>query len=126
MRRTTFSARHKFALGLLVGLLFVAAMYLGGAAPAAIPVCATLALCALAATGLDVASARRDPLVWAAAVLLGVSVLQLVPLPPGLLRAFDPHSAEISAGALSPFRIDRTGDWRPLHLDPGNGWSYVQ
>jgi hypothetical protein len=117
--------RTQTAPTILTVLLFVAALYLGGAAAAAVPLCATLAILAVAAAGWT-RDLRRDPLVWSAGVILGVMALQLAPLPPALLRLLDARSEAVSARALSPFREDASATWRALHLDPANGWAMAQ
>jgi tetratricopeptide (TPR) repeat protein len=120
------SIRSSAALPVLAVLAFGVPLHLGGAPALAVPLWASVAVLAVWLTGIDLACARRDPLLKAALVLMGVAALQLVPLPPFLLRLLDPVSAEASAGALAPFREDRGGVWRALHLDPGNGYAELQ
>jgi hypothetical protein len=117
--------RTQTAPAILTILLFVAALYLGGAAAPAVPLCASLAILALASTGWT-REIERDRLLWAWGLVLAVMVLQIVPLPPSLLRLLNARSEAISARALAPFREDLSGAWRPLHLDPGNGRAALQ
>jgi hypothetical protein len=117
--------RTQNAPAILTALLFTAALYLGGAAAPAVPLCASLAILALAATGWN-REALRDRLVWAGLLVLGVMALQVIPLPPFLLKLLDARSEAISARALAPLRQDLSGAWRPLHLDPANGRAMLQ
>ncbi len=111
------------ALGVLMA---GCALHLGGAAAAAVPLWTTVALLILAFVGVDFGRERKSPIVWAAMLFIGVTALQLIPLPPAILQLIDARSAECSALALAPFRVDLAGKWRPLHVDPGNGWSDLQ
>ncbi len=113
------------AVGLGV-LLAGSALHLGGAAPLAVPLWTTFALLLLAFVGVDVGREIKSPIVWAAGLFIAVTVVQLVPLPPWLLQLLDGHSAQWSALALAPFRVDLAGRWRPLHVDPGTGWADLQ
>jgi hypothetical protein len=117
--------RTQTAPSILGGLLLLAALLLGGAPAPAVAACATVAILALSSTGWT-RDALKDPMARAALVVIGVMTLQLLPLPPGLLRVLDARSEAISARALSPFREDLRGSWRPLHLDPANGWAALQ
>ncbi len=117
--------RQQTAPTIITVLLFVAALLLGGAAAVAVSACATIALFALVATGWT-RDERKDPLVLAALVVLGVTALQLTPLPPFVLKLVNARSEALTARALSPMREDLSATWRALHLDPANGWSYAQ
>lgn len=117
--------RQQTAPTIITVLLFVAALMLGGAAAAAVSTCATIALFALVATGWT-RNERKDLLVLAALVVLGVTALQLIPLPPFVLKLVNARSEALTARALSPMREDLSATWRALHLDPANGWSYAQ
>jgi len=118
--------RSAFALPFVALLLFGAPLYMGGALAPAVPLWACVACTALVFTGVDWRALRADPWVHCAALVLAVSVLQLLPWPGFLLRFFDPTSATISAGALAPLREDRGGAFRAFHLDPGNGYALLQ
>lgn len=118
--------RSSWGVALLVVVLFGAPLLLGGALAVAVPLWTCCALAALACTGIDVDKLRRDRVVQAGFVLVAVSVVQLIPLPPVVLRWLDGPLADLSAGALLPFGIDRSGSWRALHIDPGNGYSDLQ
>ena len=110
-----------------VALLVVGpSLTLGGAPAWCVPLWATTALVALALAGCDPASVRKDPLLWAGGLVIVVATIQILPLPPWLLGLIDPRSAELSAHALAPFRVDLHATWRPLHLDPGNGYADLQ
>ncbi|HSN92607.1 MAG TPA: O-antigen ligase family protein, partial [Anaeromyxobacteraceae bacterium] len=80
-------------------------------------------LAALAiASGALLLAGRREPVALGlpAAALWGVSafvVLQLVPLPPWLLRALSPAAARHAETFLGPLGLFPA--WRPLSLDPG-------
>ncbi len=100
---------------------FGPALHLGGAPPLAVVVWSCVACFALVLTGIQFHTLRRDYLFVAACVVLFVTAIQLVPLPPALLRLLDRRSFELSARALSPLGVDWTHQWRPAHLDPGNG-----
>lgn len=115
-----------FALPCIVVLLCGAPLYMGGALAPAVPLWACLACLALVFTGVDVRALRSDPWAQCAALVLGVSVLQLLPWPAFLLRFFDPTSAAVSAGALAPLREDRASAFRALHMDPGTGYAVLQ
>ncbi len=97
-------------------------LLLGGAPAWSVPASAVVAGVAVCLSGVDLAR-RRDPLVYAWLLLCAVTAFQLLPLPPALLSLLDARSAEASARALEPWRIDRAGAWRPLHHDPGTGLS---
>jgi len=106
-----------------LGLLVIGTpLLLGGALAWSVPLSALLATLALVISGVDPAR-RRDPIVYAWVVLCTITALQLLPLPPFLLTLLDARSAEASARALEPWRIDRAHAWRPLHHDPGTGLS---
>ncbi|MBL8601303.1 MAG: hypothetical protein JNK72_05215 [Myxococcales bacterium] len=104
-------------------LVIVTPLLLGGAPAWSVPLSALLAAAAFAMAGLDPSSLRRDRVLRAWLALVAVMALQLVPLPPALLGLLDAVSAEASAHALDPWRIDRSGAWRALHHDPGTGLS---
>jgi tetratricopeptide (TPR) repeat protein len=118
MRRQSWLS---YAVGLLIVLLAGSALYLGGAGEYAISIAAPLAMLALTFSGVPARGLPRDPFALALAIAIGISVIQLISLPPGLLRLLDPRSAALSAAAVSPFQIDRATSWRSLHMDPGNG-----
>lgn len=119
--------RASHALPLLGLLAFGPALHLGGAPASAVPLWSTLALAALFLAGIEWTDGlRRDRLFLAGSVMIAVMAIQLVPLPPRLLAILDSASANVSAGALSPYRIDRAAAWRPLHLDPGSGYADLQ
>ncbi|MBD3729205.1 MAG: O-antigen ligase family protein [Sphingomonadales bacterium] len=77
-----------------------------------------IALAALPVLYLVLVSPKRMPLAWTAKLalaLLGLALLQLVPLPPSLWTALpgrDLAAAALDGAGLSP-------GWRPLALDPG-------
>ena len=91
-------------------------LLLGGAAPGAAALATVLSATAL---GLLVASDRGrlvvPPLALLPLTVAGLSALQLVPLPPGLLGFLSPPLAELRAFALAPLDLD---GWRPLSHDP--------
>lgn len=118
--------RNELAVSALLLLMFGAAMHLGGAGMFSVALWSPVAMIALALAGFAPALHRRDLLLRAALIFIGVTALQLVPLPPALLRALDPQLADWSARALVPLRIDRATQWRALHADPGNGYSDLQ
>jgi hypothetical protein len=118
--------RSELAVGALLLLMFGAAMHLGGAGMLSVALWSPVAMIALAFAGFAPALHRRDLLLRAALIFIGVTALQLVPLPPALLRAMDSQLADWSARALVPLRMDRSMQWRALHADPGNGYSDLQ
>lgn len=118
--------RTGLAVPLVTLLLFGAPLYMGGALAPAVPLWATVACLAFAITGVEARVLRNDLWVRCGALVIAVSVLQLLPLPGFLLRALDPVSADVSAGALAALREDRAYAWRPLHMDPGNGYAILQ
>jgi hypothetical protein len=101
-------------------------MALGGAFPITVPIACTVALIALACTGVDVATIRRDRLVQAGLLLVAVTLFQLVPLPSWLIGWIDGESAEFSSRALAAFDGEGGARWRALHMDPGNGYAILQ
>lgn len=54
-----------------------------------------------------------------AAVVCGLALVQLIPLPPGLLKLTNPTLAEFQAFALEPLGLAR---WRPSSMDPPSTW----
>lgn len=54
------------------------------------------------------------PALWLPVVLAGVVVLQLIPLPPGVLRVVSPPQAALRDFALVPLGLDA---WRPVAVD---------
>lgn len=118
-----YRSRRDLGVGALALLMFSAAMHLGGAGMYSVVVGSTLALVALAIVGFSPRQHRRDWLVWSALVFIAVTSLQLLPLPPALLRVVDSQNADWSARALMPFLEDRSTQWRALHADPGNGYN---
>jgi tetratricopeptide (TPR) repeat protein len=91
-------------------------LWLGGAPPGAAVLAALLSATAL---GLLVAadSGRLvvPPLGFLPLSVAGLCVLQLVPLPPGLLGLLSPPLGELRTYALVPLGLDH---WRPLSHDP--------
>jgi tetratricopeptide (TPR) repeat protein len=76
---------------------------------------------AAAALGVWLVGASRNhrrwgwhPVLWAPLVLTVVALVQLVPLPPGVLRALSPQAAELREFALVPLGLE---GWRPLSMD---------
>lgn len=121
-----YRSRRDLGIAALSLLMLGAAMHLGGAGMYSVAVWATVAVIALGIVGFSPSVHRRDWLMWGAIVYIAVTALQLVPLPPALLRAIDSQSAEWSARAQMPFLVDRSAQWRPLHVDPGNGYRELQ
>jgi tetratricopeptide (TPR) repeat protein len=54
--------------------------------------------------------------------MLGLCLLQLIPLPPMLLRLLSPPAGEIRDFALVPLGLER---WRPISLEPAATWREV-
>ncbi|HSN15694.1 MAG TPA: hypothetical protein VLT61_13760, partial [Anaeromyxobacteraceae bacterium] len=125
------SRRKTAALYLLVTAIAVGALRRGGVEP---PVAAGLTFAALAALAL--AWPRRPEAAAPAAPLWGrgldgglpllalglaagaiLVALQLVPLPPALLRLLSPNAAGLFGETRAP--VGRWPDWRPLSLAPG-------
>jgi len=121
-----YRSRRDLGVAALSLLMFGAAMHLGGAGMYSVAVWATVAVIALGIVGFSPSVHRRDWLMWGGVVYVTITAFHLVPLPPALLRAIDAQSADWSARALVPFLIDRSSQWRPLHVDPGNGYSELQ
>lgn len=121
-----YRSRRKLGALSLTVLLFVAALHLGGGAAASVAVSAPLAMLSLLVAGVSPGAHRRDPLAYAALLFIGITALQLAPWSPSMLRAIDPQIAEWSALGLAPFQIDKSAQWRPLHVDPGNGLIDLQ
>ncbi len=115
--------RTRYAVPVLGVVIIGSMLALGGAWGPSIPMAAFLSAVALAVTGIDRHALRRDPMLWLFAVLFVVGAVQLVPLPPGLLRLLDSASDEVSRHAWDPWRMDRASAWRALHRDPGTGLS---
>lgn len=113
--------RTRHAVPLITAVLVLTPLALGGALAPSVPVSAALAALALTLTGVVPSMLRRDPVLIAWAVLVGVLSLQLLPLPPLLLRVLDADGAQASARVLAAMGVDRSGSWRPLHRDPGSG-----
>lgn len=114
--------RTRFVVPVLGVTVLGAMLSLGGAWNPSVPVFALTAAIALFLAGVDRPSVLRDPITRLFLLLLAVSVFQLLPLPPGLLRFIDRSSEEASRFALSAWRMDRASVWRPLHRDPGTGY----
>jgi hypothetical protein len=109
---------------LAVALVLVSMLAIGGVHPPVMLVlgvlASTLVFAALALRATD----RRLPLGAPVYILWGlaaVCLVQLVPLPMGVLRAVSPVAADIWSRALLP--LDEAGpSFAPLSLDPGATW----
>lgn len=115
-------ARTRHAVPLLGVAVLGSALALGGAPAWTVPVAALAAALAAVLTGVD-PRLTRDVVARAWLALTVVLAIQLLPLPPGLLRLIDARGADVSARALLGFGVDRASSWRPLHVDPGSGLS---
>ncbi len=113
--------RTRYSVPVLGVVMIGSMLALGGAWAPSVPLFALLSCVALAITGVDRHALKRDPTLLLFASIAVVSVLQLVPLPAGLLRLIDGASEESSRLVWSAWRIDRGSSWRPLHRDPGTG-----
>lgn len=121
--REWFFLRSSWASPLLILVLFGAPMYLGGALASAVPLWATLSLCALAISGVPTQPLRRDRLAIVLLLMIGMTVFQLLPLPPLLLHFLAPTNASLTTFTEYPLDPGAPERWRSLHLDPGNGRS---
>jgi tetratricopeptide (TPR) repeat protein/O-antigen ligase len=105
---------------LLAFLVPASALALGSVPTVALIVMSSLAAlaCALLWMGDDVTTSRGSRwMMVALAVLLGVTVLQAVPLPSWLTHALAPAGADIWDRALSPLREPGPA-WHPLSVAP--------
>ena len=67
----------------------------------------------------------RDPVLWGAALILALGLLQLVPMPRSVLRMLSPTAIELrdayepaSHDVADPAIATREGQWRPVSLYP--------
>ncbi len=120
---TVIKPRAIWARPALAVLVIAAPLALGGAPQWTVPLFALFAMASLAVAGWDRSFAKHDRLFVAWVVIVGLSMLQLAPLPPVLLRLLDAESAEASGEVLAALRVSRVGSWRALHHDPGSGLS---
>lgn len=126
LRRAANLIRTHHAVPLIAALLLGPASYLGGAPAFSIPLWTAVAFFAVAITGENWATLRRDRFVQAGVLAVSLAVFQLLPWPPVLLQRIDAESAWVSAGAISAFGRSRSVAWRALHMDPGTGWSVLE
>ncbi len=107
------------AIVLIVALVAGSALVRGGVDLVALAIAAPLAAGAFALAprlrrGESASIPALVPGIAVAVVFVG---LQLVPLPPSLLRALSPGAGSVLDEALAP--IGLFPSWRPLTLDPG-------
>lgn len=121
VRTHLFQSRD--ALFPLGAVLIGVPLCLGGAPGWSVPVAAMVASLAVAIAGLDPRLLRRDWALRAFGLALAVMLVQLAPLPPGLLRVVDAEGAEIASHALDGWGASMRGAWYPMHRDPGAGLS---
>ena len=118
------SRPRALAAALLVATVAVGALRHGGVEPR---VAAGLALATLLALALAWPRREGDPELPLLALGLAagalVVALQLVPLPPALLRLLSPNAAVLFEETLAP--IGRWPAWRPLSLAPGETASLL-
>lgn len=116
--------RYTYALG--AAALLVAVLGVGGAPR---PVLAAVGALVTAALALQVTSRRRgrpSPLAFVIAAALGLTALQLLPLPGGLAIALDPVGQELHRDGAQLLG-DEAG-WSPLSRDPAGtryGLAYL-
>lgn len=100
--------------------LLISVLAVGGAARWAV---VSLGAVAIAAAVFQLRSrrvmTRASPLLVVLGVAAGLTVLQLVPLPPGLLELFNPTAHElVSSGQVLLAGPEAADAWRPLTVDP--------
>lgn len=107
----------------LHALVVVIPFSLGGAAPWVLWPLVLLSAAALGGAVVGARRQRQDLLVAPAAlvplVLAAACLVQLVPLPDGLLKLLSAPAAELKAFALVPLGLDRA---RPITLDAPSTW----
>ena len=113
--------RTRYSVPVLGVVMIGSMLALGGAWAPSVPLFALVACVALAVTGVDRHALKHDPTLLLFASIAVVSIVQLIPLPGGLLRLIDSASEETSRLVWSAWRADRSSSWRPLHRDPGTG-----
>ena len=109
---------------LLHALVVVIPFSLGGAAPWVLWPLVLLSIGALVCAVVGARRQRQNLLFAPAAavplLLAGACILQLIPLPDGLLRLLSAPAAELKAFALGPLGLDRA---RPISLDAPSTWK---
>ena len=107
----------------LCALVAIAPLWLGGARWDHQVQLAAFSALVLALTGwahLGVRMRFPWPL-WAPALVAGFTLLQLVPLPPGLLGLLSPEAAELRAYSLVDLGLATAETWHPMSVDPALG-----
>jgi hypothetical protein len=108
----TFDVREAIGVGLLAFAIVGSALAFGAQH---MPV---LVVCALASAGAAVllAPARMPPAAWVVGGLAAYTVLQVVPLPLGVIERLSPAAGAVWRGALSP--LHATPTLATLSVDP--------
>ena len=107
----------------MVAVLLVAPQLLGGVFPWAVAMICLMAGAAgvLSAKHIDIISHKRQQaklLDWTMVAVLGWTVLQLLPLPAGLVEMLVPESVE-AWRANARLYGEAPPSWMPMSLDPG-------
>jgi O-antigen ligase len=112
----TVRARDRISIAFGGAALLASVLMIGGALRWVQAIVAGLVALALAA---QLASRRRfartSPLVVVLAIAVGLTAVQLIPLPPGLLEALNPHGNELRSDGAA---LAGTAPWQVISLDP--------
>ncbi|HEY0986136.1 MAG TPA: hypothetical protein VGD80_03755, partial [Kofleriaceae bacterium] len=112
----TVRARDRISIAFGGAALLASVLMIGGALRWVQAIVAGLVALALAA---QLASRRRfariSPLVVVLAIAVGLTAVQLIPLPPGLLEALNPHGNELRSDGAA---LAGTAPWHVISLDP--------
>jgi O-antigen ligase len=111
-------SRDKVTAGLAAAILTLAVLGVGGAPRAVMVVLGVLVAAALGAQITSRRSSRVSPLLYVTGLAAGLTALQLVPLPSGLVAALDPTGAELRADGAALLG-DAVG-WMALSRDPSS------
>jgi O-antigen ligase/tetratricopeptide (TPR) repeat protein len=108
--------RDRVSLAFGGAALLASVLVIGGAVRwAQALVAALVALALVSQIGSRRRLARASPIVVLVAVAIGLTAVQLIPLPSGLLSALNPHGNELRSDGAA---IAGTAPWQSISLDP--------
>ncbi|MEZ4364412.1 MAG: O-antigen ligase family protein [Kofleriaceae bacterium] len=118
--------RDKITLGLGAAILALSVLAVGGAPRPVLALVGVLVAAGLLVQVSSRRSSRPSPLVWLMAAAIGLTALQLVPLPRGLSAALDPVGQELRRDG--EVLLDQASTFTALSRDPASttyGLAYL-
>jgi O-antigen ligase len=112
----TVRVRDRISIAFGGAALLASVLMIGGALRWVQATVAALVALALAAQlGSRRRFARTSPLIVALSIAIALTAVQLIPLPPGLLEALNPHGNELRNDGAA---LAGTAPWQVISLDP--------